>query len=79
MKKNLLALAALGASVALLAGCGTATPTVTPDNGAVVEAPVVDTAATAPTTTPAADTTTTPTTTTTTTPTTAPTTPKTAE
>lgn len=78
MKKNLLALAALGASVALLAGCGTATPTVTPDNGAVVEAPVVNTTATADTGT--TTTTTTPTTdTTTTTPTTTPTTPKTAE
>lgn len=49
MKKNLLALAALGASVALLAGCGTATPEVTEETGAVVtdttvvETPVVET------------------------------------
>ena len=75
MKKNLLALAALGASVALLAGCGTATPEVTPDNGTVVEAPVVnttttaDTGTTTTTTTPTTDATTD--TTTTTTPTTA--------
>lgn len=37
MKKNLLALAALGASVALLAGCATSTPEVTEETGAVVE------------------------------------------
>jgi hypothetical protein len=37
MKKNLLALAALGASVALLAGCGTATPEVPEETGTVVE------------------------------------------
>ena len=44
MKKNLLALAALGASVALLAGCGNATPEVTEDTGAVVvETPAVTT------------------------------------
>ncbi len=45
MKKNLLALAVLGASVALLAGCGTKTPEVTEQTGAVVEevtTPTVD-------------------------------------
>lgn len=67
MKKNLLALAALGASVALLAGCGTATPEVTEETGAVVtdtavvETPVVETTGavvdTATTTTDASDTT----------------------
>jgi hypothetical protein len=69
MKKNLLALAALGASVALLAGCGTATPEVTEETGAVVvetpvvETPVVDASGTAvDTTTATTDDTTTPTT-----------------
>ncbi|MCX6822621.1 MAG: hypothetical protein NTX91_01305 [candidate division SR1 bacterium] len=75
MKKNLLALAALGASVALLAGCGSATPEVTPENGAVVEAPVVDTTATTTADTGTTTTTTTPATT----PTTTTTTPATAE
>ncbi|MEI8091281.1 MAG: hypothetical protein WCG98_03360 [bacterium] len=45
MKKNLLALAALGASIALLAGCATTTPEVEEDTGAVVEettTPTVD-------------------------------------
>lgn len=37
MKKNLFALAALGASIALLAGCATTTPEVTEETGAVVE------------------------------------------
>jgi hypothetical protein len=37
MKKNLLALAALGASVALLAGCGTKTPAVQQQTGTDVE------------------------------------------
>lgn len=37
MKKNLLALIALGASVALLAGCGTTTEEAVEDNGIVVE------------------------------------------
>ncbi|MFA7717603.1 MAG: hypothetical protein WC875_02725 [Candidatus Absconditabacterales bacterium] len=37
MKKNLLALAALGASVALLAGCGATTPEVPEETGTVVE------------------------------------------
>ena len=37
MKKNLLTLAVLGASVALLAGCGATTPEVEEQNGAVVE------------------------------------------
>lgn len=49
MKKNLFALAALGASIALLAGCATTTPEVTEETGAVVEettvveTPVVET------------------------------------
>ncbi len=37
MKKNLFALVALGASVALLAGCGMTTPEVEETTGAVVE------------------------------------------
>jgi hypothetical protein len=43
MKKNLLALAALGASIALLAGCGTTTPEVQEQTGTVVEENVVPT------------------------------------
>ena len=82
MKKNLLTLAVLGASVALLAGCGATTPEVQPQNGAVVEevtapTPTVETApttgTTTTTTTPTSDnTTTTAPTTTTTTPAAAP-------
>jgi hypothetical protein len=63
MKKNLLALAALGASIALLAGCATSTPEVQEDTGAVVEettAPTVDVTATTGDTTTATDTTATP-------------------
>ena len=37
MKKNLLALAVLGASVALLAGCGSATPVVQEQTGTTVD------------------------------------------
>jgi hypothetical protein len=43
MKKNLLTLAVLGASVALLAGCGATTPEVEEQNGAVVEEVVAPT------------------------------------
>lgn len=46
MKKNLLTLAVLGASVALLAGCTTKTPELTEETGTVVEettTPTVDT------------------------------------
>ena len=56
MKKNLLALAALGASVALLAGCATSTPEVQEDTGAVVQETTTTTVDTG--TTPVVDTTT---------------------
>ena len=63
MRKNLLALAVLGTSVALLAGC-TKTPEVTEETGAVVEevvAPTVEettgTVATEEVTTPTEETT----------------------
>ncbi|MEI7563356.1 MAG: hypothetical protein WCJ39_07055 [bacterium] len=77
MKKNLLTLAVLGASVALLAGCGATTPEVPEQNGAVVEevAAPTPTVETAPTTTETTTTETTPTTTTTTAPATTTTTP----
>ena len=64
MKKNLLALAALGASVALLAGCSSSTPEVTEETGAVVtdttvtETPTVDTGVVVDTTTTTTNTTT---------------------
>jgi len=60
MKKNLLALAALGASVALLAGCGATTEVEevveTPVVEEVVEAPVVETTGTVTEETPVVET-----------------------
>lgn len=69
MKKNLLTLAVLGASVALLAGCGATTPEVEEQNGAVVEevtapTPTVEVVPTTTETTPTTTTTTAPATTT---------------